>query len=101
MITDMLREEAKITAEHGGPFRNVRRALDGTSAANPRLQKILAEELTAFTAALVGKQQRRDRAGMDNFQQHRDALQKEADVKAQNAFNTWCAHSNRARSLSA
>jgi hypothetical protein len=53
MFTHLLQQEAKIPPERGGPFRNVRRVLDGTSAEDPKLRKILTDELTAFTAALV------------------------------------------------
>jgi hypothetical protein len=91
MIADLLREEAKIPLKHGGPFRNVRRALDGTSADNPKLRKILSEELTAFTATLFDKQQRRDEAGTENLKQKNSARRDEADNKARDAFEHWCA----------
>lgn len=63
MIADMLRNEALIPAERGGPMRNVRMALDATSHETPEKRRILLEELATFSAAMVEEKQRRGKSG--------------------------------------
>lgn len=98
-MADLMAHEARTPREHGGPFRNVRMQLDGTCHTDPRLRRILAEELSAFTATLVQKGQRRDQAGAKNLKRRNDALQDQADVKARNAFNRWCEDPRRSGAL--
>jgi hypothetical protein len=88
-IADLLHDEALIPPERGGPFRNVRRALDGSSADDLRLRRILTEELTAFAANAVHKEQRRDGAGTDNLSRHTQKQSLNADAKALEAVNIW------------